>query len=122
MPNKNPEAKRATQRAWAANNRDKIETYRVAHRLRTVYGMTPEQYDALLEVQDGVCAICGKTPKENGKRLAVDHCHTQGHVRGLLCVKCNVSLAAFDHDDLILHAAAYLAVFWSGDDVPEEEV
>lgn len=57
------------------------------------YGITPEQYDALLEAQGGRCALCGRQPK--GKRLAVDHRHSDGQVRGLLCageMGCNVQV------------------------------
>ncbi len=50
------------------------------------YGLTIEQADAL-ELSDPVCAICGKAP--NGRRLAIDHDHATGRVRGLLCNPCN---------------------------------
>ena len=46
----------------------------------------------MLDEQGGGCAICQKTPEENGRRLAVDHNHTTGDVRGLLCTQCNVGL------------------------------
>lgn len=50
--------------------------------------ITPEDYINLLERQHGVCAICGGvSPK--GHRLAVDHNHDTGYVRGLLCYRCN---------------------------------
>jgi Recombination endonuclease VII len=77
-------------------------------RLRYIYGISLEEYDAMLERQGGVCAICKKAPAR-GKVLFVDHCHVTGRVRGLLCAKCN-SVLAFGHDDLdILRAAiAYL--------------
>lgn len=63
------------------------------------YGLTPEAYEEMLESQGGGCAICGKTPEENGRRLAVDHDHTccprrdgccGKCVRGLLCNACNI--------------------------------
>lgn len=50
----------------------------------------------MVEAQDGMCALCGKpeSVKRNGRvvRLAVDHCHETGRVRGLLCFGCNVSI------------------------------
>jgi len=71
------------------------------------YGLTPDQYSQMLEQQGGGCAICGVTP--NGKRLAVDHCHTTGKVRGLLCSPCNTGLGVFkDNTDLLHNAVKYL--------------
>lgn len=60
------------------------------HWLRRAYGITSEQYDAMLAAQGGVCAICKSEPKKN--RLHVDHDHDTGRVRGLLCVACNSRL------------------------------
>jgi hypothetical protein len=54
------------------------------------YGISSVEYDAMLEEQCGVCAICGKPPKKN--RLHVDHDHDTGRIRGLLCVACNSKL------------------------------
>ena len=51
--------------------------------IEKTYGLTPEQYDELLKRQGGKCAICRARPKS--KRLAVDHDHATGEVRGLLC-------------------------------------
>lgn len=53
-------------------------------------GMTIEDYDTLLESQRGVCKLCGAAPTT--KRLAVDHCHETGRIRGLLCFMCNRNL------------------------------
>jgi hypothetical protein len=78
------------------------------HRLRCIYGMSLEEYDAMLDRQGGVCAICKKKP-DAGKALFVDHCHVTGMVRGLLCGKCNSVLAFGNDDPDILRAAiAYL--------------
>jgi len=49
-------------------------------------------YDAVLAQQGGGCAICGQPPKPGGHRLAVDHDHVTGTVRGLLCRFCNQML------------------------------
>jgi hypothetical protein len=76
--------------------------------LRRRFGMTIEEYDAMLIAQDGGCAICGKT-NPNGKRLAVDHDHTTGKVRGLLCHNCNVGIGSlFDDAALMRKAADYV--------------
>ena len=72
------------------------------------FGLTIEQYDQMLERQSGVCAICGDTCS-SGKRLAVDHCHTTGKVRELLCRRCNQSMGKFNDDpDLIQKVLDYL--------------
>ncbi len=61
---------------------------------------TIEDYDAMYTKQGGVCAICQQpeTSSRNGKvyRLAVDHDHNTGKVRGLLCFKCNSAMGSFE--------------------------
>lgn len=84
------------------------------HNLKERYGITPEDYDRILEEQGGVCKICGGTDvRTSGGRKAkffcVDHCHSTGKVRGLLCHGCNVGLGAFkDSSDFLLRAINYL--------------
>lgn len=63
------------------------------HRLRK-YGIDHKSYHALVDSQQGKCAIC-----HEDKLLVVDHDHTTGHIRGLLCHSCNMGLGLF-HDDL----------------------
>jgi hypothetical protein len=70
--------------------------------------MTTEEYDRKMEAQGGVCAICGKTCV-SGKRLAVDHNHSTGKIRDLLCGNCNGGLGKFKEDpELFLKAVDYL--------------
>ena len=76
--------------------------------MKRKYGLTLEQYDAMLAAQDGVCAICGE-PRPEDRTLHVDHDHDTGEIRGLLCFKCNNALGDFNDDhDLFQRAAAYL--------------
>lgn len=74
------------------------------------YGITADQYWAMLEAQDGVCLICGGTNDgARGEKLYVDHCHDTGKVRGLLCRGCNHGLGHFrDSVDFLMSACAYL--------------
>lgn len=74
---------------------------------RKAYGIEPEEFDAMVAKQGGVCAICGLPPrgKGNGKHLHVDHCHVSGPVRGLLCSPCNTALGLFDDNSERLQAA-----------------
>ena len=75
------------------------------------YGITLDTYDAMLKEQNYVCKIC-KEPCPTGRKLAVDHDHTTGQVRGLLCLGCNVGLGHFNDDvNSILEAATYLMSF-----------
>ena len=72
-------------------------------RLKCQYGITIEDYDNLFAKQDGLCAICGKMEtykhyKGTICRLSIDHNHTTGAVRGLLCQKCNAALGFLDED------------------------
>ncbi len=73
------------------------------YKLLCAYGMTIADYDALLERQGGVCAICKKHP---GETLCVDHCHATGKVRGLLCRKCNAAIGFLEDDPRAARAAA----------------
>jgi hypothetical protein len=78
------------------------------HNLKTRYGITAKEYDALLEAQDGKCAICSRKMDE-GRRLAVDHDHDTGEVRGILHVRCNTAIALFkDSPETCRKAADYL--------------
>lgn len=74
-------------------------------RVEKVYGLTPAQYDALLQRQGGRCAICRARPKS--KRLAVDHDHKSGAVRGLLCSRCNHDLLGSAWDSIALASALW---------------
>lgn len=60
------------------------------------YGLTADQYAALLAAQNGACAICQKA-RGITRRLAVDHDHDTGIVRGLCCSTCNrIVLGRYD--------------------------
>lgn len=72
------------------------------------YGITPEDYDALLEKQGGVCAICGGHQRRKIRRryFAVDHDHLTGAVRGLLCDHCNSAIGLLGDDPARCRQAA----------------
>lgn len=80
------------------------------------YGVTPEQVDVMSVGQNHVCAICFKpetkldSSSQKLQPLAVDHCHTSGSVRGLLCSRCNRCLGLLGDDPQVLASAIlYLA-------------
>ena len=88
------ERERARDREWKRQKRYK-----------QVYGISLADYDAMLQWQDGACAIC----KKSNEALCVDHCHGCNEVRGLLCAKCNSALGfCNDSPEHLLAAAAYL--------------
>jgi hypothetical protein len=95
-------------KAWAAKNRDKrLKKLREIH-LRNKFGLTPDEYERILEAQGGVCGLC-ESPPSPGISLHVDHDHGTGEIRGLLCVRCNNALGLFREDaDLLKRAARYV--------------
>lgn len=108
----NPEQAKQTQDAW--KKADPEKHYRMLRNSKLKkYGLTIQEYDSLFKSQQGVCKICGETEtKGRGKHketLAVDHCHTTGKVRGLLCSSCNRGLGFFfDSTDKLKNAIEYL--------------
>ena len=77
--------------------------------LRKSFGIGIEDYDELMEAQKGACAICGTTQCASGRNFAVDHCHSTGVIRGLLCKFCNTALGQFqDSPDILAKAIIYL--------------
>jgi hypothetical protein len=72
----------------------------------STYGLAQGDYERLMTLQQGRCAICRRRPR--AKRLAVDHNHGTGRVRGLLCEPCNRRVLGGGHDSLqILKNAVY---------------
>jgi hypothetical protein len=76
--------------------------------LKNKYGLTIEQYETLLALQGNSCSIC-QEPFSSSKDTHVDHCHTTGFVRGILCSNCNTALGLFKDDQTrLLMAVHYL--------------
>jgi endogenous inhibitor of DNA gyrase (YacG/DUF329 family) len=79
--------------------------WKLSERLRK-YGLTLEEFDAMMAVG---CAICGRHDSQDGRSLAIDHCHASGKPRGVLCVNCNQGLGKFaDNPDRLRAAAEYI--------------
>lgn len=98
-------------RAWGKSNPERHARTVFAYNLKTIYGMTIEEYEKMLFDQDGKCAICRepekmrKSPNSTPFRMSVDHCHSGGQIRGLLCNRCNRALGLLGDDVNILRAA-----------------
>jgi hypothetical protein len=95
-------------KAWRRKNRQRrLDKMREIH-LRNKFGLTPGEYDAILEAQGGMCALCESLPTPRIS-LHVDHDDGTGEVRGLLCMRCNNALGLFREDpDLLRRAARYV--------------
>jgi hypothetical protein len=101
---------RARREAWESHHDGRREAARRRSRLKRTFGITPEDYDAMLAEQAGGCAICGGPPVAGAAFFDVDHDHLTGRVRGLLCRACNLGLGKFrDRPLLLAHAIRYLA-------------
>jgi hypothetical protein len=114
----NPAPAKDRARRWQKDNAEGVNAYyrerrldpevrrrdRAGHLMRK-YGMTIERYDAMLGAQGGGCFICGRPPRDDIS-LHVDHDHSTGKVRGILCFCCNNALADFQDDPSLLQKAA----------------
>lgn len=109
VTNRCRECERERSRAYHNRKRDNIRARHRDWQLRRDYGIGSEEYDAKAEEQGWVCAICGRPPGESNRRLAVDHDHETGMVRGLLCSGCNIGLGCFkESGEYMLNAINYL--------------
>jgi hypothetical protein len=81
-----------------------------SNRTRVIrYGIGPEDYDEMFINQQGCCAICNKHQLDLKRKLSVDHNHSTGIVRGLLCDECNLGLGKFrDSVGMLKDAILYL--------------
>lgn len=113
----------AACRKWHAANRSEINARRREKRasnpedaeairrgwLWRKYGLTPEDFDAMVARQDGLCALCRRRPTE---RLNVDHSHDTEMLRLLLCRTCNTGLGCFGDDPALMRDGADYLEIW----------
>lgn len=117
---------------WQAYCKPCQKSYNHELMLKRRFGVTAEQYMAMFDAQGGTCAICHRKPRKY--KLAVDHDHDTGAIRGLLCSRCNHRLlgSANDSVDVLQRAIDYLTnppasalllrAAGYGDPLPELEV
>lgn len=102
----------AKTRAWYKKNRERallqkridnakpeVKTRRLNNALKNMYGITLDERDALFDLQGRKCAVCKNS---HARRWEVDHCHTSGAVRGILCSGCNLMLGHGRDDPKVL--------------------
>lgn len=98
--------KRAGVRKWEKENPEEDRRKARRYALKSLFGLTPEEWQKINDSQGGVCAICKGV---SDKALCVDHSHKTGKVRGLLCGKCNRALGLLqDSPEITLSATEYL--------------
>lgn len=116
------ECRKVSARTWGSKNPDKVkEQYRLkknkegfleeqrSRTLKSRYGIDQQQYNDLLEYQKFKCAICKTSSEDKTYLFHVDHCHTTGKVRGLLCAPCNVYLGYIkDCPEIYMNGIEYL--------------
>lgn len=81
---------------------EKFGSHKYRHMFQN-HGLTAEAYDEMYEKQQGRCFLC-----ERERKLVIDHCHTTGRVRGLLCNGCNIGLGQFEYLMLFDKAKEYV--------------
>jgi hypothetical protein len=127
MPYKDPEVQKQKQREWYLQNKEYHKQYNLVYkekdgvkltrRLQAVkrhYNLDAEQYLQMILDQNNCCAICNKPETHKNRNgdvrpLNVDHCHSTGKVRALLCTHCNSMLGqAFDSIERLQKGIEYL--------------
>ena len=93
------------KKEWYKENKEKALNDNYKYK----YGISLKEYNELNKIQNGCCAICGKSEQENKRKLAVDHCHTTGRVRKLLCANCNTALGLVkENKETLILMVSYL--------------
>jgi len=108
---KNKDKRKQQRKDWMKNNPEarKAIHRNISRRVRMKrYGITPDEYKILLQSQNYKCATC-HSEDPGGKDWCIDHCHTSGRVRGLLCRACNLALGMVkDNQQTLENMLSYL--------------
>jgi hypothetical protein len=95
----NADRERKRVQEYRKNNPEKVKATNRNTKLKRAYGITQEQFLEISIKQEHKCACCGRETK-----LVVDHCHTTGKVRELLCHNCNTALGLLNEDNTIIQS------------------
>jgi hypothetical protein len=102
------ERSKAVRRAWDEANKPARKQWKLLNR----YGLSMQDFEAILADQNWACGICRRKFGDRSKKPCVDHCHKTRKVRGLLCIKCNMGLGYFDDDPTFARMAADYLEKW----------
>jgi hypothetical protein len=108
---KSREKRIARQRVWYRSHKKEAGEVARRWRLRTVYGLSPQDFADMVRQQDRKCFVCHKKPR---KPLFIDHCHKTGRVRALLCVRCNSMLGFAGDDPIVMLSGASYSIEFRG--------
>ena len=99
---------RAAKPKWRSGLPNEVRQQRNRKNHLALYGLSLDDYAKLEAVHKGLCGSCGMPPRGRGTgdRLQIDHCHKNGHVRGLLCGHCNKALGLLGDDPERIDALA----------------
>jgi hypothetical protein len=112
FPSHSKENRSKVYKKYHMNNKENTRRYKIKKK----YDITLEQYNEMVDAQQGKCKICGTHQDELKKLLVIDHNHDTNIVRGLLCDKCNRGLGHFNDDvNLLSQAIEYLSADLSAD-------
>lgn len=108
-----PERVRRQNQKHYSRHGDKVRACSRRYKFEKIYGLTEDDFNRMLEQQDGRCALCRRPfgTASKSEKPHIDHCHDTGVVRGLLCSMCNMGIGCLkDNPDIIRRAADYLEV------------
>jgi len=109
----NKKKRLAQHKVWHASNPDKKRQYAMKkYWLKKAYGITVIQKEQMMIAQGNCCAICCAFI-DKMYNFCVDHNHSTGKVRQLLCRKCNIGLGHFNEDSLLLEKAINYLKKWN---------
>lgn len=101
-------ARRQNARDYYARNRNTFNDRHLRRALKDL-SLSLEAYEQMLKDQGGQCAICGEVESGRFSRLAIDHNHATGEVRGLLCGRCNKAIGLLrDDPEIVMNTLKYL--------------
>lgn len=107
-------------RAYSKENRRNTGPKARLQHVKRLYNLDADTYLGMVLKQENLCAICGNVETSKNKNgdvrpLCVDHCHTTGKVRGLLCNKCNALLGHANDDISVLENSIKYLMTFGGD-------
>ena len=94
-------------KAWKQNNKEAYQESQRNSKRKLRYGLSEKEFLTLYKSQAGCCAICYTPLAVSGKDTHIDHSHTTGKVRGLLCNNCNTGIGKFNENIAALRRAVF---------------